>query len=44
MKPIIDSHIREDIPELLTFKLNHKVQLSQVERRGRGLEDSRPKS
>lgn len=43
MEPIIDSHIRKDITEIVTFNLKHKFQVSQVERRARGLEDSRSK-
>lgn len=42
MGPIVDSHIREDIAEVVTFKLKHKFQVSHW-RGEEGLENSRPK-
>lgn len=43
VEPIVESHIRKDITERVTFNLKHKFQVSQVERRRKGLQDSRSK-
>lgn len=43
VEPVIGSYIKEDITEIGTFKLKHKVQVNQMEKKGRGLEDFRVK-
>lgn len=38
MRPFVDSHVREDITAVGSFKLKHKFQISQVEEeRGVGI-------
>lgn len=43
LEPVIGSRIKEDITKIGTFKLKHKVQVNQVQKKGRGLGDFRVK-